>query len=153
VARFQFKFDSVLQQRRLAEEQCQLAVAKVLRQRMILHDQLRNLQQTIRSSKQDLRGGLTGQVDLTEVSSFTRYASQATARAQAIVTRLAGVEKQIEDARQRLLDATKARKAVELLLDKHHRQWLRAQQRREEAAIDEMNNQTHARRVMQEVSG
>ncbi len=146
---FQFKFDSVLQQRRLAEENAQLAFAKTLRQRLILHDQLRNIQQTIRGSKQDLRDNLVGGVDVASIGTFARFASQATQRAQQIVVRLAGVEQQIESARQDLAEASRARKAIELLYDKHHERWLTEQRRREEAELDDVNNRIHATRVMQ----
>ena len=60
MSKFKFQFESVWVQRRAEEEKCQRHLAKVLRQRMILRDQLRQMQQTITQSKQDLTDGLTG---------------------------------------------------------------------------------------------
>ncbi|HEX7010487.1 MAG TPA: flagellar FliJ family protein, partial [Phycisphaeraceae bacterium] len=127
---FHFQYQSVLEYRRLVEDQRQRELAKHLRVRMILHDQLRAMQQTIRDSKQQLGEALVGRVDLDRIAGFARYSGQAAQRAQQIVARLAQLEKLIETARQHLLEATKQRKALELLRDKHHQRWLQEQQRR-----------------------
>ena len=144
MSKFKFQFESVWVQRRAQEEKCQRHLAKVLRQRMILRDQLRQMQQTITQSKQDLTEGLTGTVDLAGVSGFARYSGQVTQRAHAFVTRLAVVEKQIDTARATLLEATHGRRAIELLRDKRRRLWQQQQDRREAAQLDEIAVQRHA---------
>ena len=60
MAQFVFKLEPVLQQRRLAEDQCQRDLAKVTRERMILLDQPRLMQTTIASSTRKLRDGPIG---------------------------------------------------------------------------------------------
>ncbi|NJN51387.1 MAG: hypothetical protein HC809_05995, partial [Gammaproteobacteria bacterium] len=82
---FAFKLETILQQRRNSEDQRQRELAKLLRERMILLDQLRSIQSTITCSKGDLRQSLTGTVDLVQVSQFARFSAQATGRAHAIV--------------------------------------------------------------------
>lgn len=145
MSKFKFQFESVWVQRRAEEEKCQRHLAKVLRQRMIFRDQLRQMQQTITQSKRDLTDGLTGAVDLARVSGFAHYNGQVTQRAHAFVARLAAVERQIDTARGALLEATHARRAIELLRDKRHRQWRQQQDRREATQLDEIAVQRHAR--------
>jgi flagellar export protein FliJ len=145
MAKFQFKLDPVLLQRRAREDICQRELAKALRQRMILQSQLRTMQQTITYSKRDLADGLVGRIDMDRVSHFARYSSQVTHRAHAIVSRLGGVEKQINTAREKLAQATRARKALDLLRERRHRQWRQQLDRREAAQLDELAVQRYAR--------
>jgi len=145
---FLFKLETVLQQRRNIEDQRQRDLAKVLRQRMILLDQLKATQGTISQSKGDLRSGLIGRVDMDRVAGFARYSGQATARAHAIVAKLATVERQAEAARAVLLEATRARKAIERLRDKQFRKWKTEQSRREAAMLDEIGVGQYAFRLV-----
>lgn len=144
MAKFAFKLETVLQQRRNSEDERQRELAKLLRERMILLDQLRSIQSTITHSKSELRQSLTGSVDLMQVSQFARFSAQATGRAHAIVNRLAGVEQSVEAARARLIESTKARKAIERLREKQYRKWTDTQQRREAAELDEIGVGRHA---------
>ncbi len=148
MARFQFKFQTLLAHHRRVEDQRQRELAQHLRTRMIFHDQIRDMQDTIRDSKQSLADGLVGKVDLTRVGQFARYSGHAAQRARQIVVRLAGVEKQIEEARQLLLDSTKQRKSLELLRDKHQAQWKYEQDRRETNELDELATTRYARLMM-----
>lgn len=132
----------------MVEDQRQRDLAKHLRTRLILHEQIRDMQDTIRDSKQSMADGLIGKVDLNQVGQFARYSGHAAVRARQIVVRLAGLEKQIEEARQSLLDATRQRKALELLRDKHEAQWRYEQNRRETNELDELATTQYARRVM-----
>jgi flagellar export protein FliJ len=135
----------VLEHRRIIEDERQRDLAKLLRQRMILMDQLRAMQETIRTSKHDLAGSLVGRVDLTRVADFARFSGQSTIRAQQIVQHLAGLEQQIGASRERLLAASRDRKALELLYDKRHREWLDHERRREAAELDDLATQRHIR--------
>lgn len=148
MAQFQFKLETVLEQRRAIEDKCQRELAKVLRQRMILLDQLRLMQSNIVQSKADLRDGLVGDVDMVRVAQFARYSGQTTVRAQAIVTRLATIERQAEMARQQLLESTQARKAIERLREKQYSKWKTEQDRREAALLDEMGVGQYAFRMV-----
>lgn len=148
MAEFQFKLEAVLQQRRTIEDQRQRDLAKVLRQRMILLDQLRSMQSTITQSKTDLRTGLIGEVDMNRVSQFARFSGQATARAHAIVAKLATIERQAEHARLHLVEATQARKAIERLREKQFRKWKTEQDRREAAMLDDIGVGQYAFRLV-----
>jgi flagellar export protein FliJ len=150
MAKFHFKLDSVLRHRALVEDQCQRELAQLLRERMILHHQLRQMQNTISQSKRDLGGGLVGRVDMGQVAQFARFSGQATQRAQEIVVRLASLEKQIEASRIRLMEAVRARKALELLRDRHLSMWRREQDRREASFLDEIATGAFGRARMTE---
>ncbi len=145
MASFHFKLEPVLRQRQAEEDRCQRDLAKVLRQRMILRTQLRQMQETISSSKRDMAGGLIGRVDLAQVASFARYSGQVAQRAQQIVLRMAGLEKQVEQARGRLLQAARARQALELLRQRQYDRWRREQDRRETIELDEVAAQQFLR--------
>lgn len=152
MAAFQFKFQTLLDYRTRVEEERQRELAQVLRMRMILHDQLRQMQQTIHQSKQALSESLTGRVNVEQISHFARYSGQVERKGHDLVLRLGQLEKRIEQARQRLLDATRQRKALELLRDRHREQWQAQQDRREAMVMDELATQQYLRRVAVEVA-
>lgn len=152
MAGFQFRFEAVLQHRSTLEDLCQRDLAKELRQRMILQDQLRQMQQTIVASKRELGGALTGRVEMPRIAHFARYSGQATQRAHAMVTRLALIEQRIDQARRNLVDATRNRKAIEILRRRHHQQWLRGQERRETVELDDLALQAYGRRIALEAA-
>ena len=148
MAQFRFKFQTLLAHHRRVEDQRQRDLAQHLRTRMILHDQIRDMQDTIRESKQSMADGLVGAVDLNRVGQFARYSGHAAQRARQIVVKLASLEKKIDEARALLLEATKQRKALELLRDKHEAKWRYEQNRRETNELDELATTRYARRVM-----
>ncbi|MCC7192117.1 MAG: flagellar export protein FliJ [Phycisphaeraceae bacterium] len=148
MARFRFKLEPVLRYRRLLEDEAQRELAKTMRRRMILQDQLKQMQETITSSKQQLGQGLIGRVDLDSIAQFARYSSQTTQRARQIINSLVTAEKQIEIAREKLLKATRDRKALELLEERHRQTWRAVMERKDAAATDEMAVQAYARQVM-----
>ena len=148
MAKFQFRFQTLLAHHRRVEDQRQRDLAQHLRTRMIQHDQIRDMQDTIRDSKRSMADGQVGTVDLTRVGQIARYSGHAAQRARQIVVKLASLEKQIEEARQVLLEASKQRKALELLRDKHEAQWRYEQNRRETNELDELATTRYARRVM-----
>lgn len=148
MARFEFKLEPLLRQRKAVEDQCQRDLAKIMRQRMILQNQLRSIQQTITQSKRDLSHGLIGRVDLDQIAQFSRYSGQVTQRAHALVIKLAAVEKMIDKARAQLTQAMRDRQALQLLRDRRYEQWRLRQQRLESAQLDEMAVQRYAREAM-----
>lgn len=147
MARFKFRYQTLLEQRRRIEDECQRDLAQHLRERMILTNHLRQMQQTISTSKQSLSQSLVGQVDMNQIADFARYAGQTTQSATAVMRRLARKEQAISEARQRLDAAMRQRKAIELLRDKDHRQWQLETERRETAVADELALQAYTRQL------
>lgn len=148
MATFRFKLEAVLRHREMVEEECQRELAKAMRHRMILLDQLRQMQQTISESRRSMGDGLVGHVDMSQVADFARFSIQSRQRAEDIVRRLSVAEQEINASRARLNKATRERKALDLLKERQRSAWQMEQDRREAAAMDEMAVQAFARRIM-----
>ncbi len=150
MAGFVFELEPVLYQRRVVEEQAQRELAQHLRRQLILRTQIRQMQEGIRQSKSDLGAALHGRVDMERVSQFARYSGQSAARAQMVVLELARVEDRVNQSREKLLAATRARQALELLRERRYAAWQQQRLRRETAELDEISIQRHGRRRLAE---
>lgn len=138
MARFVFSLQAVLKARRRAEEELQRAVAQIERERMRLEDVLRGHQRSLVSDKNLLRAGLTGLIDVRDLRLQANCARQIMRRAQQIVLELAGVYKRLEAARARLIEATRDRRAIELVRERRYEQFKAAIDKAETAALDEL---------------
>lgn len=147
MAKFVFKLKPVLDQRQRDEDDRQRELAQLLRQRMILQQQLRELQGSIRSDKATMTDSLTGSVDVSRLREHARHAGHVTQRAQQLAVSMLGLERRVEAARADLLEATKRRKAIELLRDKQKKRFDNEQRRREAADLDEIATAAHVRRM------
>ncbi len=143
--KFVFRYEVLLRHRRDVEDERQRELATKMRGRMIMTDQLRTMQGEISESKHRLGASLVGKVDLSKVGEFTRYNAAATARGRELVKRLAEVEGEINAARDRLAEAMRQRKALELLREKDLADWKRKEDRRETAELDELAMQAYTR--------
>lgn len=143
---FRFRFQAVLDHRKLVEEQRQRELAICLRHKAELENLLRQTQQTLRGNKQQLADALTGRIDMSQLGGYARYANHMTVKGMGVVRRIAAAEQQAEQARARLLEATKRVKALELLRDRELAQWKKQQRKAEDAQLDEVAVQQHARR-------
>lgn len=150
MAKFTFKLEPVLKQRQMLEDQKQRELAKLIRHRMIFHNQLRSIQSVLSDSKSQLTDGLVGEIDMTRVSQFARFSGQSQVRAQTIVRQLAGLESRIAEAQKQLVEAMRQRKALDLLRDKQYQAWKRTQLRREASRLDDLATQAYTRQVVME---
>ncbi len=145
MAKFRFKLESLLRHRRAVEDAAQLELAKALRGRMILENQVRQMQQTITHSKRELRDGLVGKVDLDAISGFARFSGQCALRARELVGRLSQLHADCQRRREELAAAVRARKAVELLRERQLEAFRREQMRKEAIELDEAATQRFVR--------
>ena len=150
--RFKFRFATLLKHRRHIELQCQRDLATHLRTQMILKNHLRTMQQTISQSKQDMTDSLVGKVDVDAVRRIGAHGAHMQVRGQQIVMKLAGIERDIHQARSTLLDATRQRKALELLRKKHFDVWQAEQRRRETNELDDLATGAFVRKLMTEAA-
>lgn len=139
--RFAFEYEPVLKQRRAAEREKQLAVAALERERRAIEDHIRALQAGISAGKQGLRERLAagGGVDLRAARMEAAASLHLVARAQRAVVDLAGVHRRIDAARVELVKAAVRRKAIQTLRERRFEAWAAEQQRRDDAAVDEIN--------------
>ena len=146
MAKFQFKLNPLLKHRQRIEDDKQRVLAQLLRQKLIIETQLRNQQQSITTDKHQLGEALTGQVDVESIRRHAAHSNRMSINAQRIAFSLFELGRKIEKARAELIEATRQRRAIELLRDKQERRWRIELDRRETAEIDELATQGHARR-------
>ncbi|MEX2219892.1 MAG: flagellar export protein FliJ [Phycisphaerales bacterium] len=138
MARFRFRLQAVLDHREAVEQERQRAVAEVERERVRLEGVIRECHRRITVEKGEQRRGLlAGDLGAArrQASAGARYSTEA----QRAAIELAGAYARLERARAALLEAAKARKAVELLRERHLEQWRAEESRRENAAADELS--------------
>ena len=145
MATFNFRFQSVLEHRRRIEDECQRELAQHLRTHMILEGQLQRMERQVRQSKHELADALVGRVDVQRVSDFARYSGHSAERARQLADRISQAKRQIDQARAKLLDATRQRKAMELLRSRHEQAWRKELRRREAMQMDELATQQFVR--------
>jgi flagellar FliJ protein len=136
--RFHFPFEGLLKARRLAEREQQRAVAAIERERLTLEDALRRQQQELSSGRQSLRDSLIGTLDAQMLRLHAALSLQQMRGAQRLVLELAGVHRRLEMARAALVEAARARRAIELLRERRLAQWKAALDKAEDHALDEL---------------
>ena len=144
--RFRFRLEPLLTARRHVEQERQRAVAEQERRRRELEEVLRRQQQFITEGKSALRAGLQGTLDLTDMRAHAGATLQLMRRAQRLAIELAGVHTRLEAARVQLIEATRDRRAIELLKERRFAQWKAALEKAEHAAVDELAVQAAARK-------
>jgi flagellar protein FliJ len=146
MAKFVFKLEAVLRQRRTEERDQQLAVAQIERARLSLESQLRGIQGTIVAEREELRLALTSKrVGFSDIRLQAGTESALRRQAQRLVLELAGVHKRLDRAREKLVRASARRKAIERLRERRYEAWAEDRKRKEAASLDELNI-THAQR-------
>jgi len=136
--RFRFPLEGLLKSRRMLEQARQRAVADFERERLALQDRLRRQQEAIVSDRQDLRGALLGTLDAHMLRLHAASSIQQMRLAQRLVLELAGVHRRLETARAALVEASRARRAIELLRERRFEQWKAALDKADNQALDEL---------------
>lgn len=138
MAKFRFELDPVLRARQREEDVIQRDVARLQRQRTMLEDGLRNRQVRLSESKRSVRDQLVGTIETSNVR-MQATASLAIMRdAERTVLELAGIHQRLEEARSKLREAAKRRRAIELLREQRVMEWRRNEARVEQLALDEL---------------
>ncbi len=144
--RFIFPFEVLLETRCRAEEDAQRAVAQIERQRLELEESLRRQQRNIAQDKDALRTELTGPLNMRGLRLAAHASLHLIRKAQQVVLQLAGLHQRLEAKRARLIEATRARRALELLRERRFEQWKKALNKAENAALDELSVIAFARK-------
>lgn len=138
MAVFVFKLQSLLDLRAREEQSAQRDLALLMREKSEIDERLRRHQMAIDDGKQALREDLVGVVDVRRLRLQTHATFNVMRDAQAAAISLAGLARKIEQARVLHQAARAKRRAVEMLKEKRHAEWLREQDRREVALLDEL---------------
>jgi flagellar FliJ protein len=154
MAKFVFRLEGVLKQRRFEERQRQRELA--LRQAHLSELQLRlkQLNDEVQDANRDMRDNrLTGKIDLAFLAAHRRFLAAMQRGAVEIVQRMALAQKQVDEAMAQLAEAAKARKAIEKLREKQFERWKADQDRRETNELDEVSMQLAYRNLADELEG
>jgi flagellar biosynthesis chaperone FliJ len=151
MARFVFKLQPVLDQRLREERERKIEVARLEKERVDYEGRLRRQQGFISESKGALRDAMGGaghraasvsegghRVNPSLLRLQATNALHLNYRAHQTVLGLAGLHKRLEEARGRLAEASKARRAIELLRERRYEEWRRERERRERIDTDEL---------------
>lgn len=151
MARFRFRLDPLLRVREREERDRQVEVAAIESERVRLESAIRARHTAARAGREDLRRALApgGPRAMTSVRLQAGASIRLEAQTHALAIELAGVLKRLEDARSRLLEASRARKAIELLREKRLDEWKRDQDRREASEQDDLVSGRAARRLIE----
>lgn len=139
MARFRFALQPVLDLRQREEDQRQKAVGELEQERLRIEDGLRRRQHSIARAREEVREGLVGSLDPNGLRSQANASLSLMRDAQRTVLELAGIHRRLEGARRDLQEASRRRRAMELLRDRRESEWRRNLDRREQAAIDELS--------------
>jgi flagellar FliJ protein len=146
MARFRFRLEPLLKARRLAEQGRQRAVAEIERERLVIEDRLREQQQFISAGKRSMRDEMTGTLDVDAMRLHAGATMRLMRDAERMVIELAGVHQRLDAARSELIEATRQRRAVELLRERRFEQWKAELEKADDAAIDELAVHAAARK-------
>jgi flagellar FliJ protein len=135
---FVFNLQSLLDLRVREEQSTQRDMSLLMREKAEIDERLRRHQRAIEDGKQALRDDLVGIVDVRRLRLQTHAAFGVMRDAQGAAIALAGLARKIENARILHQEARAKRRAVELLKEKRHAEWMREQERREVALLDEL---------------
>jgi flagellar protein FliJ len=142
MARVKFRLAVVLRQRRRAEQECQRAVAERVARVVALQNELKQMDESVKSAADDLRKNhLTGAIDLNYLTAHRRYMNAMQQQGIALAQRIAAAQVQVNEARLKLAEAAKARKVIEKLRQRQFERWQADQAKRETAAMDEIGSQ------------
>lgn len=138
MAAFRFTLDPLLRLRKMEEDGCRRQVAEIERERQALEDRIRSQQSLIAEGKQQMRGVLVGRLDVGSLRFQASASMQVSRKTRQIVVKLAGVHQRLARARERLTEAMRARRAVELLREQRYEAWKQEENRKEILAMDEL---------------
>ena len=138
MAKFRFELESLLRARQRAEDVVEREVARLEQARTGLEDALRGRQHRLSESKRSVRHQLVGTIEPSNVRMQANASLAIMRDAQRTVLELAGLHRQLEQARERLREAAKERRAIELLKERKLEAWRRSQARAEQVLLDEL---------------
>jgi len=142
MAKFVFKLEGVLRQRKHIEQEKQRQLAVKQLQLVELQNTLRQMQQTVQATNDDLRNNrLVGRLDMEFIAAHRRFLTGMQRNALAMAQRIALAQRAVEEARVELAEAAKQRKAIEKLREKQLERWRADLSRRELAELDEIGMQ------------
>ncbi len=150
MARFEFKLEPVLKHRRVVEEARRRALAEASRVMLDGQHELAVTQENLSRDKKNLAESLTGKVDVDRIAQHAAHALRAERRARQVAVMIEGSRQQMERAQFALVEASRQRRAIEILRERKFRSWQFDMERQERLALDELATIAYARRSQEE---
>ena len=142
MARFVFKLETVLKQRKRLEQEKQRELAVRHAKQVALEDQLKRMDESVKQASEDLRRDhLTGSIDLSFLTAHRRFLTSMQRQGMQLVQQIAAAKAHVEDARRQLAEAAKRRKAIDRLRERAFEAWREDLARHEMAELDEIGTQ------------
>lgn len=142
MAKFVFRLEPVLKQRKREEQQKQRELAERELVVVNLQIELKRLDDALKGASEDLRQNhLTGSIDLSFLTAHRRFLLSMKRQGVGVVQKIAVAQVQVDEARRNLAEAAKQRKVIERLRERHLIRWKEDQARREQAEMDEIGTQ------------
>src|SRR5687768_17272983 len=138
MARFSFKLDGVLEQRKNAERQRQRDVATAQHALLKLQAEIDALAAVSRASAAELR---SSRLSAAALAAHQRFILSMRHKAAALKQQHGETERELSDAQAALTEAAKQRKVIEKLREREHAKWAAAQQRREAQDAEDVARQ------------
>jgi flagellar FliJ protein len=139
MAQFVFHLEALLRHRKNEERQRQRELAVFQANLNQLDAELRGLNDTAAATLADLRANrLVGKLDVQFLAAHRRYILSVQRKSITIAQKMTLVQRQLEDARLKLIEAARQRKMIEKLREKRHLEWLANQNHREFLEADDI---------------
>ena len=152
--KFDFQLEPLLRHRRNLEKECQRRVAVAAKGVQEIEGDLREIEQAMRGATEDLRTNhLVGRLDLGFLAAHRRFTLGMQRKGMMAAQRLAGAQRQLDEARKALGEAARQRKVIEKLRERQFERWRANLAARELAATDEVGMQLAYRAMAGEADG
>src|SRR5450432_4593573 len=152
MAKFDFKLEGVLRQRKYVEQEKQRELAIRQSQFVELQSALTQLQNMVQQSNEDVRRNhLVGKLNMEFLAAHRRFLTGMQRQALGLMQRLALAQRAVDEARSELAEAAKQRKAIEKLREKQFARWREELAKREVAEMDEIGMQLAYQNLAEDV--
>lgn len=138
MAKFQFKLETVLKVKIRVEELRQRELRYAELQRDQAKRQLELRQAEVVQALNNFREDLTRRIDVREAVNYDRFIRFLNKQVELAATHLAECERQVAEARNKLIEAAKERQILEKLKQKAYEEYKLEEQRLENKFLDEL---------------
>ena len=138
MARFTFNLQAVLEEREREEQLCQKSLGEAAARKQGAEEELAAVERQLTVNNEQMRDHhLVGKLDVNVLTSHRRYLIAMRQQVIQIAQRIAAARLEVEQARRKLNEAAKNRKAIEVLRDKQKQRWQAEQERKDRAIADD----------------
>lgn len=143
---FRFRFETLLSQRRHAEDRLQKELFEARRALADAQAALAESKKALRHCAQEMRRKLDQRFRSADILLYAPYLERLRREADAQQKRVSAADRNVNRTRQSLIEAMKKRKTLDRLKERQHETYLEEAARRERKFADEVAGRHHARK-------